>query len=471
MFLCFYVVMIPSTIFRPYDIRGLAPGEIDETVARRLGKACAKLYSPKHVVIGRDVRATSDVIEAALVEAFILSGVSVTRVGLCSTPMFYAAIGEAQGAYELGVMVTASHNPPEYNGFKIMRFQNGAVIPISQGLGMEELRDLAISDEALFDAATQGSETQDDGLLERYVDRICSLAKLPERFPPWRIALDAGNGMAGIVLPKLSKRLMGIEVTRLFWDLDSRCPNHEANPIKIETLAALRASVAKNQCVLGAAYDGDADRIGLVDEEGVPIRGDILTAILASEILRMKGSGVILYDSRASWSVPDAVRAAGGDPRLCKVGHGFFKHQMGEDHGIFGGELSGHYYFPELWNCESGDLVLLLVLQMLLRERKPLSAIRKTFQQYIHSGEINFTVSNREAALSKLEQQFAPQAALISHLDGIRLEFRDPIQPENDWWFNARPAANEPLLRLTLEARSVEQMEYRKEELTRLIVE
>lgn len=463
------MIMISPTIFRPYDIRGLSPGEIDETAARRLGKALAHLYHPKQVVVGYDMRVTSTKLEAALLEGLTVSGVSVTRVGLCSTPMFYVALGEAAGKYDLGVMVTASHNPPPYNGFKLMRFQDGAIFPISQGLGMEELRDLVISDEPLLNAPTQGAIEEDEGLLDRYIDHVFRLGVMPPSLPPWRIALDAGNGMNGLVGPKFSKRLAGMDVIQLFWDLDGTFPHHEPNPIKIETLEKLRESVIKNQCVFGAAFDGDGDRVGFVDETGEPIRGDIMAAILASEILREKGPGIILYDSRASWIVPEAVREQGGDPRRCKVGHGFFKNKMREDRAMFGGELSGHYYFPELWNAESGDLAILMVLKFLLRERKPLSVIRKSFERYVHSGELNFEVEDRMVMLSTLEKHFETRSTSVSHLDGIRMEFRDPHHSEEDWWFHARPAANEPLLRLTLEARTKEEMERHKEELSKII--
>ncbi len=459
-----------ASIFKSYDIRGLAPQEIDAGLARRLGKALSHLFHPKRVLVGRDMRATSSELEEALIEAFLASGVSVTRVGLCSTPMFYAAVGEANGAYDLGVMVTASHNPAAYNGFKMVRSN---CLPIGQGSGMEEIRDLAMSDMPLVDADGDGRGTliEDHDLLTRYLNRLFALAPLSTPLPDWSIAVDAGNGMNGLVMPALKSRLPGIHLTPLYWDLDGTFPNHEANPLKIETLAELQRIVRKDGCAFGVAFDGDGDRVGFVDEQGTPIPGDILVALFAQEMLRSKGAGKILYDVRCSWSVPETITEAGGEPIMCRVGHAHIKKQMRETSALFGGELSMHFYFSDLWNVESGDFAFLLLLRLLMREQKPLSTIWKPLQHYVHSGEINFPVSDPTAVLARLEERYAAQATMRVTIDGLRLEFRDADHPEQDWWFNVRASNTEPLLRLNLETRTPEATAKRLEELTRLMQE
>lgn len=452
-------------IFKSYDIRGKAPEEIDETVARRLGKVLSRLYQPKKVVVGHDMRETSTALEQALVEGFTASGVNVVRIGLCSTPMFNFSIGEAGDAYDLGVMVTASHNPGIYNGFKLTRAQ---CVPIGQGSGMEEVRAMMISEEPLLDQVSAGKVTQDTELMERYIARVLNLAALPSKLPAWRIAIDAGNGMNGIVLPRLTKRLVGMQFSSLYWEPDGTFPNHEANPLKIETLGKLRESVVSQGCAFGVAFDGDGDRVGFVDEQGTPIPGDLLIALFAKELLRQHPGKKVLYDLRASHSVPEVIREAGGEPLMCRVGHAHIKQQMREQHALFAGELSMHFYFSDLWNAESGDLAMLLLLKMMMREKKPLSTLWTPLKRYAHSGEINFTVKDAPTIIQKLEDQYKDQATAISQLDGLRMEFNPSA---GGWWFNVRPSNTEPLLRLNLEARTVEEMERRKDELVKIITQ
>lgn len=269
-------------LFKAYDIRGLSPraswmGSLQE----RLGKALAKLHAPKRVLVGHDMRSTSNELESALIDGFIASGVSVTRIGLCSTPMFNFAVSETDGTYDLGVMVTASHNPAKYNGFKMAK---GNALPIRQGSGMEALRDVVCSDEPLLDARSRGTVSQDDGVLDRYLDKIWALAALPDRMPDWKIAIDAGNGMDGLVLPRLCKKLYGVDVRALYWDLDGTFPHHEANPLKVETLEELQELVKKYDGRFGVAFDGDGDRVGFVDELGEPIPGDIHSLVRARDL-------------------------------------------------------------------------------------------------------------------------------------------------------------------------------------------
>ncbi|MCC6563557.1 phosphomannomutase/phosphoglucomutase [Candidatus Uhrbacteria bacterium] len=450
--------MNPS-IFKAYDIRGRSPEDLDASDALRIGKAIGVRFAPKRVVVGHDMRGTSPMLEDALVEGLRSQGADVARIGLCSTPMFNYAIAEADGAYDLGVMVTASHNPAHDNGMKITLGDN---LPVGMGSGMESLRDLALADMPMPDAAKRGGESEDPGVLERYVEAMWEFSGLQGDFEGWRISIDAGNGMDGHVLPRLARKLKHADIRELYWPLDGNFPNHEANPLKVETLEDLIADVKKSGAAFGVAFDGDGDRVGFVDENGTPIPGDILTALFAQEILKDKPGGLVLYDLRSSWSVREAVEEAGGTAKMCKVGHANIKRQMREEGAVFAGELSMHFYFQELKGCESGDLAMLLLIRMLQRERKSLSQIWKPLLRYSHSGEINFKVSDPKAKIEEIANKYKLLAKDVSTLDGVRIEF-------DDWWFNLRASNTEPLLRLNLEAKTPEEMERHKEELAALI--
>ncbi|MBU2612990.1 phosphomannomutase/phosphoglucomutase [Patescibacteria group bacterium] len=453
-------------VFHAYDIRGLAPEELDEVFARRLGQGIVSQFRPANVLVGRDMRITSPALEAALIEGLTASGASVTRIGLCSTPMFNVLVGLGNGSYDMGVMVTASHNPGKYNGFKIVR---GDASPVGQGSGMEELADAVCAAGEVASGGKQGLVTEDATGLERYIDHILKLAALPTEMPKTKIAIDAGNGMAGTVLPELLKRLPWLEVLPLYFEPDGTFPNHEANPIKTETLTDLVALVKKERCAMGVAFDGDADRIGFVDEEGTPIPGDLATAMLGQEMLRQSPNGLVLFDVRSSRAVSEALAEAGGRPKMCKVGHAFIKRQMREDGAIFAGEVSMHYYFHDLHFVESGDLVLLLVLRRLARERARMSALWKPLKKYAHSGEINFTVADASVVMRRISDAYAPLATSTSDIDGLRYEFRDPARPQADWWLSLRMSNTEPLVRLNVESRDAETTKKRVEEITKLI--
>jgi len=446
--------MSPS-IFKAYDIRGLSPGEIDAALAGRLGKCLASQYKPKRVLIGRDMRLTSEELEDSLVDGFLSQGVDVVRIGLCSTPMFNFAINENPGTYDLGVMVTASHNPAKYNGFKITR---GDGLPVGEGAGMEELAALVQSETLLPDVSTRGKASDDGEVLERYVDKVWKLAKVAGEFEGITISIDAGNGMDGVVLPKLSRKLRDANVRELYWMPDGRFPNHEANPLKRETLVDLTEDVIKSKAQFGVAFDGDGDRVGFVDEKGVPIPGDILTALLAQEILREK-PGLVLYDVRSSWSVRDAIESAGGTAKMCKVGHANIKRQMREEGAVFAGELSMHFYFTEFNNAESGDYAMLLMLKRVLREGKTLSQIWKPVNKYFKSEEINFQAKHALEKIEELAAKYEAGSNNVSRLDGVRIEF-------DDWWFNVRASNTEPLLRLNVEAKTQGMLDEKLAELT-----
>lgn len=458
---------LPS-IFKSYDIRGLSPEQIDSSCARRLGKVLARIYASKRVLIGRDMRATSPELEEALIDGLRASGVEITKIGLCSTPMFYATVGEPNVGYDFGVMVTASHNPTEYNGFKLV---DGTCRPIGKGSGMEEIEEAFMADVPFLDGSSQtlSQIREDDGALDRYLDRVFALANLPNPLPEWTIAVDAGNGMGGLVMPGVRTRLPGMHVLPLYWDLDGRFPNHEANPIKHETLLDLQEMVKKNGCAFGVALDGDGDRIGFVDEQGEPIPGDMLTALFAIELLRTNPGATILYDVRSSWSVPEAIAEHGGVSVMCRVGHAHIKKQMREVGAKFAGELSMHFYFADFSYAEASEYAFLLLVKILIASGKPLSALRKDLQRYVHSGEINFSVTDVSVVMQSIDDAYGSRAAERLTIDGVRYEFRDPQHPENDWWFNVRASNTEPVLRLNLEARTNELMEAHREEIAALI--
>lgn len=454
-----------AAVFKAYDIRGLSPQELDAPFAERLGRAICAYFQPRRVMVGRDMRTTSQELEAALIKGLTESGTDVVRIGLCSTPMFNVLLGLAEDAFDLGVMVTASHNPGTYNGFKVTM---GDCLPVGQGSGMEELRDAFLASK-FVPSSRVGDVTEDADALHRYVSHILGLATLPSDMPKMKIAIDAGNGMGGAVLPALLSRLPWLEVVPLYFDPDGSFPNHEANPLKRETLTDLMKVVQEQGCVMGVAFDGDADRVGFVDETGEPIPGDLLTALLAEELLQEHPDGLVLYDVRSSWAVAEAIAETGGHSEMCKVGHANIKRAMREKAASFAGELSMHFYFKELWNCESGDLAMLLLLRRIHAGKTALSEVWKPLKRYAKSEEMNFEVPDPKAVIKRLEEQYVPMAKLVSHIDGVRVEFRNPEDVSQDWWFNVRASNTEPLLRLNLEAKTEEALKLRLEELSRAI--
>lgn len=460
--------MQPSSknVFRAYDIRGLSPEELDETFAQRLGQAIVRQFAPRRVLVGRDMRLTSVRLEAALIEAFVANGVDVVAIGLCSTPLFNVTVGLSNGGVDMGVMVTASHNPGKYNGFKLVR---GDASPIGQGSGMEELAETFFKEFALTEPQKRGTVVEDKEALGRYVDHILKLAALPAAMPEIKIAIDAGNGMAGVVIPELLSRLPWLQAIPLYFEPDGTFPNHEANPIKTETLDDLRARVLSEKCAFGMAFDGDADRVGFVDDSGALVAGDISTALLAQEVLKNAPGGLVLYDVRSSWTVPEAISEAGGRHKMCRVGHAFIKKQMRLEGAVFAGEISMHYYFHSLRFVESGELALLYILRHLAREGLSLRDACRPLLRYAHSGEINFEVGDKEAVLTRLRENYAPAASKIIEIDGIRLEFKNAVDPGKDWWFNVRASNTEPLLRLNVESRSEDLTRQKVAELSEII--
>lgn len=413
------------------------------------------------------MRTTSPVLESMLIQGLTESGIDVVRIGLCSTPMFYGLTGLAQSLepYDLGIMVTASHNPGIYNGFKII---HGDCLPVGQGNGMEELRDAYLSSEQKK-ADHPGTAVDEPGSLDKYIELVIRSAKLPSDMPRFKVALDAGNGMAGSVLPRLLERLSWLEALPMYFIPDGTFPNHEANPLKQENLAELIVKVKQEKCHLGVSFDGDADRVGFIDEMGEPVPGDLMTAFLAQEVLKEHPGGKVLMDIRASWAAQEAVKEAGGEFEFSRVGHALIKKQMRETDAIFAGEISMHMYFRELWNCECSDLAMLLVLRRMATSGKTLSELIQPLRRYKNSGEINFKISAKAEAIKALNEKYASHASFVSELDGVRLEFKDQKSPQEDWWFNVRASNTEPLLRLVVEARTDETLGRRSAELKELL--
>jgi len=453
------------SVFKSYDIRGESPAVINANFAEKLGLAVVKARNPKKVMIGKDMRLTSPELEDALVTSLIRQGVDVTKIGQCSTPMFNVLMGMADGEFDLGIMITASHNPGKYNGFK---FVTGGMLPLGLGSGLEEIRDNFESSNVERRTLNVGEVVEDPDALERYVDFVIEKAEVPHDMPEVRVVIDTGNGMAGFVLPKLLLKLPWLKVEPLYFEPDGNFPNHEANPIKAKTLDDLKKKVLETKAVMGIAFDGDADRIGFVDEKGEQIPGDILTAIFAKIELGKFGSGKVLNDVRSSWSVEDAIESAGGESVFCKVGHANIKNQMRDVDAKFAGELSMHYYFKEFWNMECGDYAMLVLLKELVNPFQTLSGYWRQLQKYHHSGEINFEVKDKDEVIERVVNEYKNEATMVVDVDGIRLEFGDPKQGDA-WWFNLRKSNTEPLIRLNLEATSLALMEEKLKDLTLLI--
>ena len=452
--------------FKAYDIRGESPNPINGDFAYKLGMATVKVLKPKKVLVGRDMRLTSPELQESLVEALIECGVDVVKIGLCSTPVFNILMGLYKGEVDLGIMITASHNPGKYNGFK---FTNSKVQPIGLDTGLDKIRDVYNEVDEDLHAEQKGKIIEDEQALDKYIDFVIDKADLPVDMPEMEIVIDAGNGMSGYVLPKLLERLPWLKAKCLYFDLDGNFPNHEANPIKSETMKDLINNVKETGAIMGVAFDGDADRIGFVDEQGQQIRGDILTALFAGIELKKYKNGKAVFDIRSSWSVPHTIEEAGGEPDMYVVGSAKIKRHMQEEGAVFGGEVTMHFYFKEFWNVECGDYAMLVMLKTLATSKQKLSDLWKPLQKYFASGEVNFEVKDKDKILENIYNEYKDDASKIIKIDGIRLEFGDPKTSDKAWWFNLRKSNTEPLIRLNLEATSKELMTEKLKDLSDII--
>lgn len=436
-------------IFKAYDIRGIYGEALTEEVAYKIGRAFATFLGCRKVVVGRDMRPHSQPLFEALARGLTLQGAAVIDLGLCSTPMSYYANGRL-GA-DASIMITASHNPGEWNGFKLCRAQG---IPISGATGIADLERLVQSGAFAAPAEKPGTVSRYD-IVPEYVAHIRAFAELKQ---PLRVAIDFANSM-GIYEGRVLEGLL--EITPLFDRLDGTFPNHEANPLKLDTLEPLQALMRQGRYDFGIAFDGDADRAGFVDERGEVIPMDMITALIAESLLKRQPGAAIFYDLRSSWAVKEVIAENGGRPMMSRVGHAFIKQQMRDADALFAGELSGHYYFKENYYTESSSLAALYVANLISQSGKPLSELVRPIQRYFASGELNSEVEHPAAVMQRLRARYAAAGKVIE-LDGFTVEFAD-------WWFNVRCSNTEPLVRLNLEAKTRAAMEQHRDEVLALI--
>jgi phosphomannomutase len=427
-------------IFKAYDVRGIYPEQLDADVAWALGVAFASLYEGTKIVVGRDCRLSSPELEAAFVEGATDQGSDVVRLGLASTDMLYFASGRLDLP---GAMFTASHNPPEYNGVK---FCGPGAAPISEDTGLGEIKNIAAKlDRKSFRPKPARGHVKEVDLLHEYAEHCRSFVD-KDALVPAKIAVDAANGMAGLVVPAVFEGLP-FEICSLYFELDGNFPNHPPDPIQPENLADLREKVLSEGAALGLAFDGDADRVFIVDDKAEPLSGSTTTALVAKGILAKHPGEKIIYNLICSRAVPEIIRECGGTPIRTRVGHSFIKAVMAETGAYFGGEHSGHYYFRDNYRADSGIIAALLVLEQLSIEGKPLSELRKPLERYVSSGEINTHVEDQDRVLRKVAEVFSDGKQ--DWTDGLTVSY-----PE--YWFNLRPSNTEPLLRLNMEAVSQE---------------
>jgi phosphomannomutase len=445
--------VLDPKVFKAYDVRGIYPDELDEAGGYAIGCAYVQEFEPRRIAVGRDMRLSSPAMADAVMRGAADSGANVVDLGLVGTEMVYFAVGELE--LEGGIAVTASHNPREYTGMKIVR--RGA-LPVGGDSGLLDIRTRAMAG-ARDVAGPRGTITQED-IWPRFVERVLSFIDV-EAVKPLRVVIDAANGMAGAMLPPVLERLP-IETVRFYFEPDGTFPNHEPNPLLPENREFIVSKVTEERADLGVAFDGDADRCFFVDDKGEFVPGDFVTALLAESILEKEPGGKILYDVRASWAVPETIERAGGIPLVNRVGHAFFKHRMREEGAVFGGEVSGHYYFRDFSQADSGVIPFLLMLELVSKREQKLSVILRAYRDhYFITGELNTRVADVALKLQELKERFGSEGQ-VSHLDGLSVD-------ADDWHMNVRPSNTEPLLRLNLEALSPELMERKRDEVLAVI--
>ncbi len=422
-----------DAIFKAYDIRGLYPEELDEALARRIGNAFAHFTGAQQLIVGRDMRASSEPLSAAFIEGATLAGADVTDIGMCSTDVVYFAAGKLDAP---GAMFTASHNPAQYNGIKLCR--SGAA-PVGEQTGLTQIKEMVAA--GVTSRGEVAGKVERLDLLEAFGDHVRSFVDLSV-LRPLTVVADTANGMGGLVVPKVFEGLP-FTLTVMYGELDGTFPNHPADPIQAENLKDLQRAVLDLGADVGLAFDGDADRVFLVDDAGQPVSGSTTTAIVAAGILDRHPGETVVHNLICSRALPEVIREHGGVPVRSRVGHSFIKQVMAETGAIFGGEHSAHYYFRDNWRADSGSIAALLVLEQLSRSEVPLSELRKPFERYAQSGEINSRVDDPLEVIEMVAAKFgsSPQ----DRLDGLTVD-------GGDWWFNLRPSNTEPLLRLNLEA-------------------
>ncbi|TMK73770.1 MAG: phosphomannomutase/phosphoglucomutase [Actinobacteria bacterium] len=440
--------MLDPKIFKAYDIRGIYPDELDEAGAYAIGRAYVEEFEPRRIAVGRDMRLSSPSMADAVIRGAADSGADVLDLGLVGTEMTYFAVGELE--LDGGIQVTASHNPKEYTGMKIVR--RGA-LPVGGDSGLLDIRTRA--EGTLQQTVAKPGSIERYDIWPQYVERVLSFVDVAA-LKPLRVVFDAANGMAGVMLAPVLERLP-IDPVRCFFEPDGSFPNHEPNPLLPENREFIVRKTLEEHADLGVAFDGDADRCFFVDDSGEFVPGDFVTALLAESVLEKESGAKIIYDVRASWAVPETIERAGGIALVNRVGHAFIKHRMREEGATFGGEVSGHYYFRDFSQADSGVVPFLLMLELISKRGEKLSATLAQYREkYFITGELNTPVSDVAVKLQELKERFGSEGT-ISHLDGLSVD-------AEDWHMNVRPSNTEPLLRLNLEARSPELMERKRDE-------
>jgi phosphomannomutase len=442
---------VSQAIFKAYDVRGLYPSELDETTARAIGSAFVAYLDAKRIVVSRDMRVSSPSLAKAFIEGARAQGADVVDCGMCGTDMMYFAV--ASGGFDGGAQITASHNPKQYNGVKMVRRE---AFPLSGDAGIGEISDMVVHHKVPKTTRPEGRyETRN--LLDAYVEKLMTFID-PKVIRPFNVVLDAGSGMGGLVAPRIFDRLP-CKTTRLCFDIDGTFPNHEANPLIEENRADIVARVIADKADIGIAWDGDADRCFFIDGSGEFIAGDFVTALLAETFLMKSPHEKIVYDVRASYAVKDTVAHYGGTALMNRVGHAFIKARMKEENAVFGGEVTGHYYFRDYYYADNGFIPALLILDLMSRKGKTLHELLKPLREkYFISGEINTKLKSMDEVPARLADIAAHYKAGHTYtLDGFSAEFPD-------WHFNVRPSNTEPLLRLNLEAKTPAMMAQKRDE-------
>jgi len=446
--------MLDPSVFKAYDVRGIYPSELDEDGAYRVARAYSEHFEPRSVAVGHDMRVSSPAVFEAVVNGIADSGADVVELGLVGTEMLYHAVSEL--GLDGGICVTASHNPKEYTGMKIVR--RGA-LPVGGDSGLVEIRARA---EAGFGEVERRGAVRSEDVWPTFVSKVLSFVDV-DAIRPLRVVVDAANGMAGAMLPAVLERLPQLDVVRCYFEPDGTFPNHEPNPLLPENREFIVAKVVEEHADLGVAYDGDADRCFFVDDTGEFVPGDFATALLAEAVLARAPGEKVIYDVRASWAVPETIERAGGVPLVNRVGHAFIKQRMRADDAVFAGEVSAHYYFRDFAQADTGVVPFLVMLELVSRSGTTLSELLRPYRErFFLTGEINTPVSDVALKLQELKERYVAEGGRVSHLDGVSIDF-------DDWHFNVRPSNTEPLLRLNLEALSEDVMLERRDEVLGVI--
>src|SRR5579864_518196 len=449
-------VSLDPGIFKAYDVRGIYPGQVHEDGARAIGAAFVAHLQAKRIAVGRDMRLSSPALSAAFIDGATAQGADVVDYGMIPTDLLYFAV--ARDRHDGGVEVTASHNPKQFNGMKMVRQE---AFPLSGEAGISDIRDMIASDRLPVPAIRRGAVSAKD-VVEAYIEHVMSFID-PAIVRPFNVVLDGGSGMSGLIAPRLFDRLP-CTTTRLCFTIDGRFPNHEANPLIAENRRDIVERVVAERADIGVAWDGDADRCFFIDGTGEFISGDFITALLAEAFLLKQPGSTIIYDLRASHAVRDVTARHGGTALMNRVGHSFFKRRMRETNAIFGGEVTGHYYFRDNFYADNGFIPALLMLELMSKKNQSLhDLVAPLARKYFISGEINTKLPSMAEVPAKLQQIAAKYADGKQYkLDGLSVEY-------TDWHFNVRPSNTEPLIRLNLEEQTPAMMAARRDEVLALI--